>query len=307
MFELPRPSLLVLSVLFSLQGANAVFAQELDELTEIESDATHRIDNAAMLSALTMRATAQSCAINSGVDAEKYTASLTQTKSDFDQTLKGLTDGDETLNLVGEESAHSILEMLDFIDDSLPLFERALDTASDTSVTRVHFMDHALEGFTNRIFLYTEILSANVVGKYSDPFVLTLADAFMVSLAARQRTLSQRLFYKACYAWSDFHPEDAQANLAEDVEIFERSLDAMQNGLPDLGIQPAPTPEIASKLDEVMVAWEAVKEPLGVLTQGGTLPDADKAALLGNLDASAVVFGELTDTYSAYATRHHGQ
>jgi hypothetical protein len=284
-----------------------VFAQGLDELNDVQSDATHRIENAAMLSTLTMRATALSCALNSGFDTEKYISSLTQTKRDFIQILSGLKEGDETLNLIGAESAAPILELLGFIEDNWPVFDRALETASDVSVERIHFMDHALEGFTNRTFLYSELLSAEVVGDYADPFVLTFADAFMVSLAARQGTISQRLFYKACYAWSDFHPNDARESLATDIEIFERSLTAMRDGMADMGIQPAPTPEIASKVEEVTAAWEAVRDSLNALAQDDTLTDVDKATLLSGLDAIPGIIGELTDSYSIYATRHHSK
>jgi len=307
MLKLSRSSLVALTIFLNLQSPNVAFSQETVAIGDIESDATYRIDNAAMVSALTMRAAGLSCAIVSGVETDRYTSSLVQVKNDLIQILNGLRDGDEALHLVGEENAKSILSLLGFIEDNLPVLERAVETASDTSVERVHFMDHALEAFTNRIFLYSEVLSATVAGKYSDPFVMTQADTLMISLAARQRMLSQRLLYSACYAGSDFHPENAQEQLSEDIVIFERTLDAMRNGLPDLGIQSAPTPEIEASVEEVAIAWDAMKESLNVLSEGGELPEPSMETLLSNLDTSLETISELTDNYSAYATRHHSQ
>ena len=269
----------------------------------VDSDGADRINYSGKLRMLTQRVAASSCALSSDISPEENHDILEAATKEFDKIINGLRNGDEDLHILGPETSRTMLHDLDELEAEWALVHKAIDEIliDGHNIEAAHFIDdHNLKLLDLAI-----VLAADVNAKYADPFELSQADAMMIDIAGRQRMLTQKMAKDACEVWTGYHAQEAKDDLRKTTVIFENSMKALRYGMPEAGIQAAPTPQIEKDLDIILARWDEIRDDLYTLMEGGEIDDAAKVALLKNLNAELVEINHLVYDYRDYAERAH--
>ncbi|WP_162197173.1 type IV pili methyl-accepting chemotaxis transducer N-terminal domain-containing protein [Loktanella sp. S4079] len=270
---------------------------------DVESDGAERIRIAGQLRTLTQQVAAASCALSSGIATDEAHEVLAKATAEFDRYIAALRDGDPELNILHPETRRLTLVDIEHVDTEWSSIHGAIDAilADSTDVESAHIIDdHNL-----KLLELTTILAADISGQYAHPFEISAADAMMIEIAGRQRMLTQKMAKDACEIWADYHAEEARADLIETVTIFETSLKALRFGMPEAGLQEAPTDKIREDLDQLLARWETIKANEQILIDGGELSLDQKTEIFHDLEVELAELDHLLDEYKEYAERTH--
>ncbi len=102
-------------------------------------------------------------------------------------------------------------------------------------------------------------------------------DSLYVDVAGRQRMLSQKLT-KEVLLYTETKDRNWQNKLAATKELFEKSLLALRDGNPSMGLEPTRDSKVLVELDKLMSLWQTYKTNLEtVLTAGVDSPEVKHA------------------------------
>lgn len=287
-------SLLVLS-------ATSVSAAKL--LEEGDSDSADRIRVASQLPTLTQQVAAASCALTSRVDVEEAHDVLQYATETFDKYIVALREGDEELHILSPEENRKLLHDIDALSEEWQSIHGAVDSvlANGFDVESSHIIDdHNLQ-----MLELATILVSDVKGVYARPFEVAYSDAMLIKFVGRQRMYTQKMAKDACEIWSDYHAEEGRADLIETMVIFENTMLALLNGMPEVGIPPAPNDVIKADLDSLIDRWGIVKVNLQSLVDGETLNEDQKYEVFHDLEVELLELDKLLLDYKEHAERRH--
>ncbi len=281
--------------------------QHLDITTisaiDIISDSSDRIDLADQLPMLSQRVAASACALTSGVEPELSLAVLETSYQQFEQITIALRDGDPALNVHEPETRRRTLHDIDEVWTAWgSTHDAILEILADHSnVEAAHVIDdHNME-----VLEATTVLAGDIATQYTHPYEITQDNAMLISLAGRQRMLTQKMIKDSCEIWTHYHEEEGRADLVQTMQIFENSMIALRDGMPTLGIKKAPTEEIRADLDRILKRWAVIKGNEEILVAGGELDTAGKAEIFVDLNLELAELNTLVRHYTDYATKHH--
>ena len=129
---------------------------------------------------------------------------------------------------------------------------------------------------------------------------MTQSDAFLIKIASRQKMLTQKMSKDACEIWTGYHAELGRADLEETMVIFENSLLALRDGLPDAGVVKAPTPEIAADLASILARWDIIRGNLDLLLAGEELNEDQKYEIFHDFNIELEEINHLVHDYKVY-------
>ena len=148
-------------------------------------------------------------------------------------------------------------------------------------------------------------MASDIAGQYAHPFEITADNVILIELAGRQRMLTQKMAKDACEIWTGYHSEEAKEDLRSTMVIFENSLVALRDGMPSVGVLPAPNDIIRADLDDLLNRWGILKPNLTTLIDGGELNEEQKFEVFHDLEVELVELDHLIDDYKEYAERNH--
>ena len=291
-----RTTISVTALLMTINGASA---QSFD----IESDGADRIRLSGQLSTLTQQVAAASCALTSDVDVEEAHDILEHATNQFDRYIVALRDGDEELHILHPEENRRTLVDLEHV-----LTEwQAIHGAIDSILVDGHDVEssHIIDDHNLKLLELTSILASDIAGQYAHPFEITADNVILIELAGRQRMLTQKMAKDACEIWTGYHSEEAKEDLRSTMVIFENSLVALRDGMPSVGVLPAPNDIIRADLDDLLNRWGILKPNLTTLIDGGELNEEQKFEVFQDLEVELVELDHLIDDYKEYAERNH--
>ena len=291
-----RTTISVTALLMTINGASA---QSFD----IESDGADRIRLSGQLSTLTQQVAAASCALTSDVDVEEAHDILEHATNQFDRYIVALRDGDEELHILHPEENRRTLVDLEHVLTEWQAIHGAIDSilVDGDDVESSHIIDdHNL-----KLLELTSILASDIAGQYAHPFEITADNVILIELAGRQRMLTQKMAKDACEIWTGYHSEEAKEDLRSTMVIFENSLVALRDGMPSVGVLPAPNDIIRADLDDLLNRWGILKPNLTTLIDGGELNEEQKFEVFQDLEVELVELDHLIDDYKEYAERNH--
>lgn len=270
---------------------------------DIESDGSDRIRLADRLMMLTQRVAASSCALTSGVAVEESHDYLENAMYEFDIILDALRYGNDQLHILGPEEDKRTLQDIDTLAAEWMTIHDAVESilANGQDVESAHIIDDHSE----KMLHLATVLASDMSGQYTHPYEITQADAMLISLAGRQRMLTQRMSKDACEIWSHYHEEQGRADLQENMVVFENSLTALRFGMPAAGVKGAPTDVIAKDLDSLLERWGVLKGNLETLVAGGDLDMDQKFEVFHDFNVELDELNHLVNDYTAYADRNH--
>jgi hypothetical protein len=130
----------------------------------------------------------------------------------------------------------------------------------------------------------SEELASEISAHYANPNELLLVDAIAINMAARQRMLTQKISAETCLLASGGNAEDL---LTESTRLFERTLMALRDGFPEVGVRKPPNDAVLNKITASWDAWTTNRETIdgllaGAPADGNTI--ADIADISGELE-----------------------
>jgi len=307
----------ITSIMLTPLGADTnAFADEADALgilaqlhdadlftRELESDGADRIRLADRLTMLTQRVAAASCSLTSDVAIDESHYHLEEAMYEFDVILKALRDGNEALHILGPEENRRTLHDLELLEAEWQSIHKSIESvlANGHDAESAHVIDdHNL-----KLLELSTVLASDISGQYTHPYEITQADSMLITIAGRQRMLTQKMAKDACEIWTGYHAEEGRTDLQETMVIFENSLTALRDGYPAAGIAKAPTPEIEADLDSLLDRWGILRGNLDTLIAGGTLNEDQKFEIFHDFNVELEELEHLIHDYKIYVERHH--
>jgi hypothetical protein len=150
----------------------------------------------------------------------------------------------------------------------------------------------------------TDVLVSELEGQYSDPAELLQVDVLMLEIVGRQAMMTQKIAKNACKIWSGDSSAEVRADLEKSVSIYEVSLNALLNGMPEVGLKPAPTEEIATGLTQLMADWTEVRPTVDMVMAGSIERDA-LSALFHHMADEMHKLEELSHKYVAFSKHEY--
>lgn len=233
--------------------------------------ASERINLAGQLSTLSQRIIASACNLDAGIAVAESNAVLQISADQFGRISDALLYGNRGFGILGEESRPRTLQVIENLNAAWgPLLDRAVATevaanAPDQIAILANQSPPLLET--------ANILVSEITGQYADPVALSHANALLIDLAGRQRTLAGQMSKDICLIASGINTEMAKAELQASVTLFDDTLSALRNGLESVGVRPPPTQKIADGLQFVVEEWAAVQPFIDQSLAGESLSD----------------------------------
>ncbi|NLV92598.1 MAG: hypothetical protein GX030_09450 [Firmicutes bacterium] len=130
------------------------------------------------------------------------------------------------------------------------------------------------------IFLLLTVATAILVQRQGQG-----ADATAINVAGRQRMLSQKMAKEALGIVHGDRPIQAQEQLRQTRDLFERGLSGLIEGDRDLGLGQEQDPAILQRLRQVQTMWEPMRQRVDRLVA------SDRAASL--TDEAAYIYDHM--------------
>ena len=281
----------------------AKLAKQDFQMNASDSDGADRIRMANRLTMLTQRVAAASCSLTSDVAIDESHFHLEEAMHEIDIIIDALKNGNEALHILGPEENAVTLKDIKLLDEEWQATHGAVESvlADGHDVDSAHIIDdHNLE-----LLKLANNLLTDIQGQYSHPFEMTQADAMLLNISGRQRMLTQKMAKDACEIWTGYHAEEGRADLTETMANFETSLNALLNGMPSVGIAPAPNDAIRKDLESLLSRWSIIKGNLTKLLEGEELNYDQKFEIFHDFNIELEELDHLVHDYKLYVERHH--
>ena len=281
-----------LAMAATLLSPSLSFAQ-----TEITAEtASLRVNIAGRQRMLSQRMAKAACLMSQGISEVTAFDQMAQAYNLFIVSDDALRNGNPTLGLPRE----TLPEVQIAMDNVTPAW-MAYRELLETGIADASFLPNAMEELdTASLSVLGNMNRAvfQIAKSYGELFEdIPLLQNVTVDVAGRQRMLTQRAVKEACMMRVADDVTEQSRRLSETVQLFDLSLTALQLGYDQLGVIPAPTPEIVAKLEEVRGHWTPIKAVLDRAASGEVLSDIeleqlarDSEPLLWAMDAAVGLY-----------------
>jgi hypothetical protein len=279
--------------------AHAVGLEETPASYAEDTGSAERIESGEYLRTYSQEIAAAACFLYNGVDVDLSTELLTEAREGFDLHLDALMNGNEDLGIIGGERRRKTFVKLQAIGEKWTPMAEAVDRLLETHDDPMSIATIKSE---NVVLLdMTDILVSDLEGQYADPAELLQVDVLMLEVVGRQAMMTQKIAKNACKIWSGNDSAEVRDDLTESVSIYEVSLNALLHGMPEVGLLPAPTEEIASGLSHLLADWSQIRPTVDSVMNGNVERDelislfrhmADEMHKLEELAHKYVVFSK---------------
>lgn len=250
-------SLLSLCLPFSVLAENnlADFASQMNAITkgaftEMDKQMAVKINLSGKQRMLSQKMTKEALLISLGVDTEVNKKNLEVSATLFDQTLKGLQSGDESLNLTKTDNT-KIIKQLNEVTTLWKEFYPNIKaiTASDND-------NKALKNLASMNLPLLKTMN-KAVGMYTKSSGADLNDlANVINLSGRQRMLTQKMTKELLLVASDINKSDNLDNLKVTAQLFDKTLKGLMSGDKDLNLPTTKSAAILKQLVVVKLLWD---------------------------------------------------
>ncbi len=287
---------------FFASPALAVQVTEADiiAVSLVEDTGTiERIESAEALRTYTQAVAAAACFLHNDVATERSAALMVNARAGFDRHLDALLNGNPDMGIIGGEERRKTIVKLEDIRDEWAIFAGSVDTLLAKPDDKAAIT--SIKAGNMPLFEKTDILVSEIEGQYSNPAELIQADAILLEIVGRQAMLTQKIAKNACKIWSGNDTQEVRDALSGSMQIYEASLGALLNGLPEMGIRPAPTPEIRESLTQLQKDWADVRWKFDAILEGQSMDASKQAALFEHMTEEMELLEKITHKYAIFA------
>ncbi len=243
--------------------------------------AQSRLDLAGDLNVLVHEASASVCMINAGVAVEEEIATLADARTSFNLTLAALNTGEAEAELAQIEAAWRPL------DGAMSMILAGDDPAAYTKMLS--------DGHASLEFATLQLLD-KTANDYQHEDGVTMSDVLTVDIAERQEVFVQQLKQQACLMAADTVSTDLIEDFATTTMVFEKSLAALTDGVPEMGIVKSDSFEVNQVLAIAAYDWQRAAPLLDNIALNG----AASVDELAQLRRVTTVLGDRMDLLVDY-------
>lgn len=258
--------------------------------------ASERIDLSGRVHMLSQRIAASTCMLEAGIEPTVSKGILAGSADEMDRIKNALEFGNPLMKVIGAETDQRVLNVIRSVNAKwTPIRDEITDLQT------VGYGGEDLSVFTEwniPFFDDANLLVSEISAQYSNPADLLQRDAILVDLAGRQRMRTQMMLKQACEIWTGKIGGDV---LAETVNLFDVTLDALLNGEASFGISAAPTAEIEATLTAVNKDWAWVQPMLQKVVRGNTLDEDQTTELYLGLNEMLIKSDGIVTKYTKHA------
>ncbi|MCP3952770.1 MAG: hypothetical protein GY697_11230 [Desulfobacterales bacterium] len=205
---------------------------------------------------LTQKMSKEMLLIYLGVEPDENQLNLGNSAILFSDTLKGLVNGDKSVNL-GKTTDPDILKQMHIVSGLWASFSQyvlvTLEAQIDKSFIEKVAQENLplLEEMNKAVYMYEKAAGAD------------LADlAPVVNLSGRQRMLTQKMTKEFLLIAAGISVQENQANLLKTVALFDRTLKGLRDGDAAQRLPGTPQPHVRAQLDIIEQRWDAYRPVL---------------------------------------------
>ncbi len=262
-----------------------------------EVNGSERINYAGKLRMLSQRIPASACNRASGIGGWESIGYLQASVGEFNRIVTALEFGDVYISIKDAEQDRRVLARLAQMNSVwTPVRDQMRSMIRDGSdAEQVAYATEAAPELSDII----QRLVGDLIGEYADPTALLAADAVTLDIVGRQRMMPQTISKAACMISEGIDVEAAQAELRDSIAIYDLALGALQNGMAEVGILPAPDEKIAAGLAAIEARWREVEPLLRRLEDGGTLSKEERELVYSAMNE---LTAQMNTVSAGYAT-----
>lgn len=217
-------------------------------------DARQRINLSSGQAMLAEEMTQAACLLSVSIQPEASMDRLGQSEQDFARVLEGLSGNGAKIGLADETNA-SVLAAQTEVASAWNAYSIALHGFREGGFT----LDDLDASGRDMLGLTLDAAAMTARAHGQGASGITMGQAMTLNVAGRQRVFSETMLKEMCLIAGGIEPDLNRARYRETVTLFNASLDALINGLPEAGLSPPPSPAIAAKLKEVNEMWQPMR------------------------------------------------
>jgi hypothetical protein len=235
------------------------------------------------------------CHFARGIDVEGSAALLVGATAEFEKILLGLEFGDADLNIQQPETNRRTLVLIAELRsrwEPLKAAAEAVANGTATEADRNYVLNENIA-----VLQAAQLLVERLVQQYSNPNATTFAALVLVDISGRQRMLTQKMSKESCILEGDFETAVTVDDLSGTMRIFENSLGALRNGMPEVGVRPPPNETISTGLDGVLNDWNSAKPFVEDVLASNVLSDDDNMLKFQRLNVTMANMNTVVGMY----------
>ncbi|SFJ88901.1 type IV pili methyl-accepting chemotaxis transducer N-terminal domain-containing protein [Jannaschia pohangensis] len=286
-----------LSAIQDTSASTSAPAPAVDVTRIVEVNGSERIDYAGKLRMLSQRIPASACNWAAGIGGWESIGYLQASVGEFNRIMNALENGDVFISIRAPERDRRVLGRINQMNtawEPIKTDMRAMVEANDPSIDQVQYTVQAAP----KLLDITQALVGDLIGEYADPTALLAADAVVLDIVGRQRMMPQIISKSACMAMEGIDAADARTELAEAMALYDLSMGALQNGMPEVGVTPPPNDATRTGLDEIAGRWQAVRPLLEQVATGTVLSNADREHVYSEMNHLTAAMNTVSADYA---------
>ncbi|MFQ1702913.1 type IV pili methyl-accepting chemotaxis transducer N-terminal domain-containing protein [Loktanella agnita] len=246
--------------------------------TQILDDALYdggkaRVNLSASLRSYSESVAGAGCRVAAGISGDVAEDDLAAYRDRFNRILTGLKNGDTTLGIpTAEENSRSIRTIAMVYEKWRPV-NAAAENMVNGQIDAGQLA--AISDNYRDLYEQTLVLASEISGQYSNPLELLNKDAVTLDFMTRQRTLLDRMARITCGLATDNPALGTVEELKETLDFFERSLVALRDGFPNVGISPPPNDAVKNALSTAHDHWMEYKPVFDHILAGDAVTEQD--------------------------------
>jgi hypothetical protein len=199
---------------------------------------------------LTQKMSKESLLISQDIDKAENLENLKASMNLFEKTLKGLRNGDESLELAKTDN-DEILKQLDIVDkkwaEFKPLIETVIEEKADNAtLEKIAELNLPLLSEMNKAVKLYEISAGSNVSEL----------AITINLSGKQRMLTQKMTKELLLIAHNIDTDNNRKNLNETIVLFDKTLKGLEKGDSDLYLEATTDENILKQLATIKTKWD---------------------------------------------------
>ncbi len=258
-------------------------------------DGNQRINLSGRLRMLSQRIPGMACNNAAGIEPDASQTNLATAVEEFSLILAGLEVGDVDLDIFGPEESRRVLGGIKQLRARWEPFQtQALVVLEEQGSGRA--VDE-LAAASLPLLRDAQVLVGRIVERHYDRVLTIQSETFTIDFAGRQRMLAQQMSKNICLIHSQDDSAQALEELKKGYTLFDATLDALQQGMPQVGVSAPPNQTVIDGLQVVDDAWVALQPRLQDAMAGVTFDDATRVQLFHDLNALTGKMNEAVKMY----------
>ena len=263
-----RPLTLTGTLLLGLGTASGTIAQTaLDDMK-----------SASEMHVLVHKAVASACMIAVDASVEDEMADLAAARTKMNLLLGGIPDAELSDQVTAHWQPLDVAFSMILAGDAPARYQDAISG----SMASLEFATLAVMDDASRVYERDDAVSMN--------------DVLTFDIAERQEVYVQKIKLLACEI-SDDPSADKLADLTDAADLFERSLVALRNGVPGMGIIASDNDRVIRALEAAGSDWEAAKPALQQIVEAEAATNDDLNDVRRHMAVLEARMADLVDIY----------